>query len=166
MGRILRKAKAQQRIVSSSINAVIVVLLAVLLSGCNHWKWVMKNHDKVCATCPKENATYNHETDTTIYSIIPADTLLLEGLDFPSDNNILVDNSNYKIIKEKGRVVVVTKEREVPYVVTKHRIGSKVVNTIRIKEPYVPFVYYLWLIPAIIFGWFLKWIVGLIKKFV
>lgn len=130
-----------------------LVILAVTLSGCGHWKWVMKHQDEVCAKCPQKQEVTTTQSDTTYYSIIQADTLTLDGLDWPSDNTVLVDNTQYKIIKEKGRVVVITKERRVPVTVTRYRNTRAALHTVKIKQPYVPFWYWL-LLPVVFMAGF------------
>lgn len=139
------------------MKAIIFLSLIVLMSSCSHWKWVAKHQNEVCAKCPTNEITTNTETDTTYWSIVPADTLYIEGLDFPTDpEKVLIDNVNYKIIREKGKTIVITKEKKVPFVVTRYRNIIDTNKIIKVKEQVFFWWGYALIFIALIVGYFFR----------
>jgi len=133
-------------------NAIILILFTPLITGCSHYKWYAKHQNELCAKCPQEVTTDNSQVDTVIYGEVAPDTIRIYGLDTIT-NTVIVDNPVYKIIKEKGEVKVVIKERRVPFTVTKYRTANDKVKIIETKVKYVPFWYWL-LIPFIFLAGF------------
>lgn len=138
-------------------NIIIFISLTLLLTNCSHWKWVAKHQDEVCAKCPSNNTTVNTETDTTYWSIIPADTVYIEGLDFPADDNkVIIDNTQYKIIKEKGKTIIITKEKRIPFIITRYRNTTDVNKIIKVKEQVMAWWGYALILFALFIGYLFR----------
>ena len=144
---------------------LIFTAFCLLLSGCAHWKWVMKHQDEVCAKCPQTTDNSTATTDTTVYAIMPPDTMLIEGLDWNNSTGVLIDNTQYKVIKEKGKVVVIYKDRKVPVTVRKYLSSQQGLHTITVKQPYIPKWYWILLYGSNIF-WLLVIICIIIKRII
>jgi hypothetical protein len=135
---------------------LIMLIFIVTFSGCNHYKWATKNKDKICHLCPSTNESFSYFRDSVIYTTLPADTFYIEGLDFPND--LTVDNNNYTLQKDRNRVKIITKEKEVPVYINKYieKHGETKVIEITKTEKKVPFWYWVLLPVAFILGYLFR----------
>ena len=131
---------------------LFIALLAVL-SGCSHWKWVMKHQDEVCAKCPQNIVTESEQTDTVVWGDIPADTIIIRNTE---RDTIFVDNTQYKIIRVAGETKVIIKDRRIPITITKFRDRNVSAKVTTLKEKYTPWYIYCLFPILILVGWMLR----------
>jgi hypothetical protein len=127
------------------MKVLFIILSVVLFSSCSHYKWAAKHQAELCANCPQENTSESSEVDTTIYGEIAADTVYITGLD-TIYNTVIIDNPVYKIIKEKGEIKVIIKEKRVPFTVTRYKSSNDKTRVVEVKVKYIPF--WIWLLLA------------------
>ena len=132
-----------------------LIIFLVLFSSCSHTKWLSKNIDSICSKCPKIENNIIELMDTSFYSIIPADTCYIEGLDFPN-GDVIINNAGYKIIKEKGKTIVITKEKIVNHVITKYKNNSNTVKTIEVIKEIIPYYVYAIGLLLLIIGYLIR----------
>lgn len=127
------------------MKVLFVILSVVLFSSCSHYKWAAKHQAELCANCPSIETSDNTSQDTTYYGEIPADTVYITGLDTVY-NTVIIDNPVYKIVKEKGEIKVIIKEKRVPFTVTRYKTSNDKTRVVEVKVKYIPF--WIWLLLA------------------
>lgn len=135
------------------MRVVILISLLAVLSGCSHWKWVMKHQDEVCDKCPQYAVTESEQTDTVVWGEVPADTIIIRNT---VNDTVYVDNVQYKIIRVAGETKVIIKDRRVPIAVTKFRDRNSNTLTLTVKEKYTPWYIYSLIPVLILIGWLLR----------
>jgi len=131
------------------------LILIILLGSCSHYRYIAKHKAEICATCPTEQTTETTQTDTTYYGEVPADTIRIYGLDTVY-NTVIVDNPVYKIIKEKGEVKVIIKEKRIPFTVTKYRDNQSKTKVIERVVRVIPWWIYFVICGAFAVGFYLR----------
>ena len=142
---------------------ILIILFAVILSGCSHYKWAAKHQAELCANCPKSETNTTTETDTTVWSIIPADTAYLSGLDFPVVDPVIIETDGYKVTATKDtngktNIQIIRKELKKYFIVTKYKSRNEL-KTVTEKIVYkVPVLFWILLVPIaiilILMGWY------------
>ena len=142
----------------------IVILLAIVLSGCSHYKWAAKHQAELCANCPKSETNTTTETDTTVWSIVPADTAYISGLDFPVADPVIVETDGYKVTATKDsngktNIQIIRKETKKYFIVTKYRQRNELKQVTEVIRYKIPVIFWIGggasLVLAFLFGWFL-----------
>ena len=124
---------------------LLIILSVALFSSCSHYKWALNHKAELQEMFTDTITNTVTETDTTVYGEVPADTVYITGLDTVY-NTVIIDNPVYKIIKEKGEIKVIIKEKRVPFTVTRYKSSNDKTKSVEVKVRYIPF--WIWLIVA------------------
>lgn len=144
---------------------ISIILFAVILSGCSHYKWAAKHQSELCANCPKSETNTTTETDTTVWNIIPADTAYLSGLDFPVVDPVIVETDNYKVTATKDtngktNIQIIRKESKKYFIITKYKQRNELKEVTEVIRYKIPVVFWFFCgagsLIMFLFGWFAR----------